>query len=212
MGVEDVEELFTMEQVGEIFDNGFSEWWFNRYGNGEEQIEWFDQRNSDWFFQRIILYPFLYRKERKEFLEYRVIEEMGTYVRGQFTGSNERITKQNLLKVADLMLTENPKWWECRDRKKNFLSKFAEMFPKCCDGERPERTPRERPMTQSQPVSIPSQIQLPQKPISATGPRVNQLKPAKANRSGKKEIQTLVCGFLVVLALVAWVLHVLLKK
>jgi len=61
MGVEDVEELFTMEQVGEIFDNGFSEWWFNRYVNGEEQIEWFDQSNSDWFFQRIILYPFLYR-------------------------------------------------------------------------------------------------------------------------------------------------------
>lgn len=204
MGVDDVEERMTKEEVGEILTSGFSDWWFRRYGDGPEQMQWFYERSSEWDFQRIILHPDLYPSERRDFLEHAMIDEVGTYVRGQFTGSSEKTTRAKLLQVADLMLTENPNWWRVPDRKKAFLAKFQLIFPNCCNGRRPERV--------SSPIqAIPkgtliqvvasrsSQIQPPKKPFASTGEQIAPLTATKMMRTIRKDRRHIVFACLATL-------------
>lgn len=102
----------------------------------------FDARNRKWWnCDRLILHPELFKRERAEWIQNELPEEMGTYVRNQFTGSTEKITKAKIQGVITAMNQEDLNWWHGADRKSIFLERFRLVHPLCCDGRKKSPAP-----------------------------------------------------------------------
>lgn len=134
-GVTDADNL-SRQEIDEIMRNDCFEWIANRYNLSHLELD--KLRSSDWHRERLILHPDLYSKELNDFINSSLREEMGTYVRGQYTGSSERITKEKIQESINSLIKENPNWWNHENSKKVFLDRFSRMFPKSCDGKRPD--------------------------------------------------------------------------
>ena len=143
--------LFTDKDLREIEDGelGFHDWLRAQMRlDTVEKENAFEAKLTRWYEgDRFILYPELFIKQRPSFIEHNLPEILAKYVRGQFTGSSEKITKQKISDVTAIMLKENPDWWINSERKKIFLNRFAEIHPGCCDG-------RKKVTTKSQPPPL----------------------------------------------------------
>jgi hypothetical protein len=149
MGVPKAQSL-TDVQLAKINEEGTNSWLLRtlRITTDRQRAE-FERKNSDWWDgDRFVLHPDLYKTDIHFYLTRDLPELLATYIRGQFTGSTERITKQKIEKVVQLMLQENPNWWHAKNRKAVFLEKFKSVYPLCCDGP-PKRAMPKVPSVQS---------------------------------------------------------------
>lgn len=141
------EQLEKIERENDVVD----EWLAKKLGM-ERHYEGspFDARNSKWWnCDRLILHTELFKTERAAWIQNDLPEEMVTYVRNQFKGSTEKITKAKIQGVISVLSGENPDWWYGADRKVVFLQRFSVVHPGCCDGKRPESKATARPPKQT---------------------------------------------------------------
>lgn len=195
MGFEDAAQL-SKEEISEMMEDVTGAY-FARYPDTREQREIY--HSKDWFNDRFILYPDLYKAELKEYLENTLVEEMQTYIQGQFTGSSERITKSKIKEVCKTLTSENSKWWQNEDKKQIFFFRFSFVYPKCCDGRRPEK----KIAAPVQPVGP----KLPFATIAAnmppSGKSLSRVKTAPKPKNKKNSIG---CGGVALIAIFIWVL------
>lgn len=92
-----------------------------------------------WHIDRMFLYPELYPFELK-YLENGLHAHLHAYVRTQFVGSSEKLTKEKVVRVIRALTEENAFWWHTPQRNAVFLERLKQVYPGCCDGHAPERT------------------------------------------------------------------------
>jgi hypothetical protein len=171
MGVAEVEARMTKEQVGQILDERFSEWWFAQHGDGPEESAWFYERSQNWLIDRLILHPQLYARERRDFL-LNFEDELGGFVRGKFKGNSSRITQQKLLATMESLMNKNPRWWDVSlsNRKESFFLEFQSLFPESCDGEIVQKKPNKKTATALPTGSFSSGVEFSSIDVSGTNP------------------------------------------
>jgi hypothetical protein len=101
-------------------------------------------RQGDWITDRFIIYPDLYAPEFQLYLDEELPELLHTYVRGRVAGAAERLTKSRIREVVHALTRDNPDWWRQPNRRELFFDRLREMYPACCEGREPSRSPRPR--------------------------------------------------------------------
>jgi hypothetical protein len=146
MGIPNMENI-TESQIEEIQDEGELTWYERTFNADRKMLEKYSAKKAAWFEgDRFILEPLLYEKKIKFYLTGDLPKLLATYVRGQFTGSSEKITAARIKEVCTMMLEENPTWWHSSNRKHIFLERFKIAYPRCCDGTKPSRSSTHLPV------------------------------------------------------------------
>ncbi|MEI8315568.1 MAG: hypothetical protein WCG79_08980 [Verrucomicrobiota bacterium] len=116
-----------------------------------DQWERIGERRADWITDRFILHPDLYASEFQRYLYDELPELLHTYVRGQVTGSSERLTKPKIREVVQALTSEDCAWWQNPKRKAIFFERLRQTHPGCCDGRAPDKTTKRQ--TPQQPAA-----------------------------------------------------------
>jgi hypothetical protein len=117
------------------------------YGLGGEDLANYSKileligKQSRWHNDRILrfrLFPAVFSKDIKRYIEDELPGILVTYVRGRFRGSSEKILIWKIEDTLHKCNSEEPTWWHSKDFKNIFLHRFSQEYPLCCDGRRPE--------------------------------------------------------------------------
>jgi hypothetical protein len=101
--------------------------------------EWIKNIKGEWKKDRLILHPDVYAKELDEYLNVELVDSLRSYVRNKFVGCSEKLTKPKIIKAIGELSKSNAQWWQDVSYKEIFLTKLKELYPKCCDGQPPEK-------------------------------------------------------------------------
>lgn len=114
------------------------------YAEPEDEV-WLFHRQVEWNTERFFLYPDLYGKELKPFLEEQLPELLHSYIRTRVTGAPEKLTKVKIRTVINAMTKVDSEWWRTPDRGAIFFPELEKIFPNCCVGGPRVRVPSEGP-------------------------------------------------------------------
>jgi hypothetical protein len=104
-------------------------------------------RQGDWITDRFILHPDLYGPEFQRYLDEELPELLHAYVRGRVAGAAERLTKPKIREVVHALTRDDREWWRQPTRRELFFERLRQMYPACCEGREPARSPRPRKAT-----------------------------------------------------------------
>ena len=68
---------------------------------------WLSERRTNWFTDRFLLYPSIYRPELDYFLNNDFAQTLHDYVRSRVTGASEQLTKAKIRQVIKDLTREN---------------------------------------------------------------------------------------------------------
>ena len=135
MGVKGSDK-WTKEELQAVSSN-FNNWWIKNYEpKNISEIQRMESKKEKWnCYDRFILHPELFQFAIKKLLAEELPLALQQSISSRFIVPSEEITKDNTLKVMEVMNGENPTWWHNDKRNDIFYDRFKLEFPKSCEGD-----------------------------------------------------------------------------
>ena len=100
------------------------------------------RRQSEWMRDRFKLYPALYERELRQFLDEGLPSSLLSWVGARMKGATMKLNKVKVKQVMKSLSEEDPDWWMGDEYQEVFYQRLSELLPKTVDGKFSEPKPR----------------------------------------------------------------------